>query len=398
MISLAEAQAQLLAMAPALRTVSVPLSKAVGRILCEDIIASRDQPAADLSAMDGYAISAGHNRTGPWPIIGASSAGQPFFPPFDTKSAVRIFTGAVLPRGADTVIMQENITIEHNMLHLKPNILVKKLCHVRPKAGEFSAGELLVSANTRISPAIIGLIAAAGYAEVAVSANVKVALIATGNELVKPGEVPEFGQITSTNDVMLSALLARPGVEIFDPVFATDSLEELRTAITNARAADIIITIGGASVGDHDLVRPALESLGADLSFWKVAMKPGKPVMAGQLGTQIILGLPGNPVSAYVTALLFAAPFIATCLGETQPLPPTQRATLGADLAENGSRTDHLRAWSKPTAHSSAIVLPIGLNNSAAMTALAKANCLIVRAPFAPAAKAGENVTIIKFT
>jgi molybdopterin molybdotransferase len=398
LISLPEAQAQLLAMAPALRAVSLPLSKAAGRILREDIIASRDQPAADLSAMDGYAISAQHNTSGPWPIIGASSAGQPFIGAFDTSSAVRIFTGAVLPHGADTVIMQENIFIENSILHLKPNTLFEKYRHVRPKAGEFSAGELLVSANTRISPAIIGLIAAAGYAEVAVSDDVKIALIATGNELVKPGEVPRLGQITSTNDVMLSALLARAGVAIFEPVFAADDLDALRGAITSASEADIIITIGGASVGDHDLVRPALESLGADLAFWKVAMKPGKPVMAGRLGTQIILGLPGNPVSAYVTALLFAAPLIAKCLGDPQPLPRTFSATLGADLAENGSRADHLRAWRKPNEDDPSIVLPIGMNDSAALTALAKADCLIVRAPFAPAAKAGENVTIIKLT
>jgi molybdopterin molybdotransferase len=398
LIPLAEAQAQLLAMAPALRAVSLPLSKAVGRNLSEDIVATRDQPAADLSAMDGYAISAKHNTIGPWPIIGASSAGQPFVGAFDTSSAVRIFTGAVLPKGADTVIMQENVNIKNSMLHLKPDTLVEIHRHVRPKAGEFSAGDVLVSANTRISPAIIGLIAAAGRPEVAVFADVKVALIATGNELIKPGEVPQLGQITSTNDVMLSALLARAGVELFDPVFAADDLDALCCAITNASEADIIITIGGASVGDHDLVRPALESLGADLGFWKVAMKPGKPVMAGRLGTQIIIGLPGNPVSAYVTALLFAMPLIAKCLGDPQPLPRTFSATLGADVAENGSRADHIRAWSKPSEHGPSIVLPIGMNDSAALTALAKADCLIVRSPFAPAAKAGENVTIIKLT
>ncbi len=353
----------------------------------------RDQPAADTSAMDGYAVCATDNPAGPWPIIGASTAGQPFEGTFATDSAVRIFTGAVLPPGADSVIMQEAVTSENNILRIKADTLVEMRRHVRRKSGEFSTGDTLVAANTRITPAIIGLIAAAGHAQVKVSAGVKIAIIATGDELVKPGEPTQIGQIPSTNDVMLSALLAGPGVEIFEPVHATDDLDALRNVVTNARAADIIITIGGASVGDHDLVRPALESLGATLAFWKVAMKPGKPVMAGRLGQQIIIGLPGNPVSAYVTTLLFVVPLIAKWLGDPEPMPRVHTATLGADIGENGPRTDHLRAW-----HGVTGVIPIGVNDSAAMTALAKADCLIVRAAYAPSAKAGENVAIIKLT
>ncbi len=391
MISLAEAQAQILAMAPTSRTILLPLSDACGRFLREDITATRDQPPVDISAMDGYAVSAADNPTGPWPIIGVSSAGQPFKGTFATNGAVRIFTGAVMPQGADTVIMQEDVNSENNVLLIKADKSVERRRHVRPKAGEFSAGDTLVPANTRITPAILGLIAAAGHAQVTVSNTVQIALIATGDELVKPGEPLQIWQIPSTNDVMLSALLAGPGVEIFEPAHAPDDLNALRSAITQAREADIIITIGGASVGDHDLVRPALESLGAEIGFWKVAMKPGKPVMAGRLGEQIIIGLPGNPVSAYVTALLFVIPLIAKCLGEPDPIPMVQTAILGTDLAENGPRTDHLRAW-----HRANGVVPIGLNDSAAMTALAKADCLIVRAPHAPAAKAGENVAIIK--
>jgi molybdopterin molybdotransferase len=394
MISLSEAQTRILALAHASKPVSVPLAQAMSRILLSDVIALRDQPAADLSAMDGYAICAAENQAGPWRVIGESAAGTPFTGAFTSDAAVRIFTGAVLPEGADSVIMQENVLINNNGLSINPQNVPEVEDHIRPRAGDFGRGSLILHAGTRLSAASLGLLAASGHGHVTVAKEVHIALITTGNELVAPGEPTGIGQIPSSNDVMLSALLSQPGVRVTASGIIRDDVNAIAKALRDAaETADIIITIGGASVGDHDLVRPALEACGAEIAFWKVAVKPGKPMMAGTLDGKTVIGVPGNPVSAYVTTLLFVRPLINKMLGMSDPILPTQSAQLAVALPQNGSRTDHIRAQ-----HDENGVIPVGLNDSAAIRALASANCLIVRQPHAPPAKAGDLVEIILLT
>ena len=392
MIGLEEAQARLLSLANE-RLVSiehVALIEAHGRFAAADIYARRNQPDADLSAMDGYAISASH-LAGPWTVIGESAAGNPFAGSCTPADAVRIFTGAVLPGGANTVVMQEDVARVGNVMSLLPGMTLRPGQHVRKRASDFEQDALLVSEGSGISAAQIGLIAAAGHAVVPVRAPVAVTIISTGDELVAPGEPTEIDQIPASNDVMLSALLARPGVSIRSSGIVPDRKEAIAKALEDAADADIIITIGGASVGDHDLVRPALLEAGAEIDFWKVAMKPGKPLMAGRLDHSLVLGLPGNPVSAYVTALLFAGPVLEALRGNPVPLPRRQAACLGEDLPANGSRTDFIRAqWLNGQ------VVPVGRNDSAALTALSRADCLIVRPAYASAAKAGESAEILE--
>ena len=386
MIALDEAQARLLALVPdaVMRSEIVPLAQVHGRYCLEPIIALRNQPAADLSAMDGYAMGS----DGPWRVIGESAAGQSFASSCAVGEAVRIFTGAVLPPGCDRVVMQEDVTRDGDMISTAVNPKPGK--HVRAKGGDFSTGAALAAKGDLLSPARLALIAAGGHGAVKVARPIRVALISTGSELVPPGEATRDDQIPASNDLMLAAFLDRPGVIIENRGTVPDDPAALDAALAHASAADLIITIGGASVGDHDLVRPALLAAGAEMDFWKVAIKPGKPLMAGRLGDALIIGLPGNPVSAFVTALLFARPAIAAMLGATAPLPPMGTARLASPLPANGNRTDHIRA-----VRTDAGVAPVGVNDSAALSALAIADLVIVRPPNTPALDAGAKVPVI---
>jgi molybdopterin molybdotransferase len=388
-IDLEEAQKRLLGLTTPVCVEHVPLANAAGRWAATAVHAKRTQPARDLSAMDGYAIRYA-DMPGPWQQIGESAAGGAFTGKIAAFETVRIFTGAVLPEQADTIIIQEDVTANALHIAMTGDGPAGFGAHVRHAGSDFKEGATLIDAGTLLTPGRIGLAAMGGHATVPTHRAVRVALVSTGDELVQPGDATRPDQIPSSNAVMLAALLAPLPVIVDDRGIIGDRLDALASEFSNLSQYDIVVTLGGASVGDHDLVRPALEAAGATLDFWKVAMRPGKPVMAGCLGDAIVLGLPGNPVSAFVTALLFLRPLIAHMAGAADPLPAHQSAKLGVPLPANGPRIDHLRA-----SLSGGTVSPVGTNDSAMLAALASANALIVRPPHSNAAQSGDIVQVI---
>jgi molybdopterin molybdotransferase len=390
LLPVAEAQRRLLALAPALPVESVALREASGRWAAAAITARRTQPEQPVSAMDGYAIRFA-DLPGPWEVIGESAAGRPFAGIVAAHQAIRIFTGAVLPDGTDTVLVQEEARREGNHLHLDGEGPGGKGRNVRATGLDFHADETLISAGERLTPARIALAAVAGHAALPVRRRIRIAIAATGDELRAPGEPLAPGQLPESNGTMLAAMFAGLPVEIVDLGILPDRLDVL-TAAFAAVDANILVTTGGASVGDHDLVRPALLAAGAEIDFWKIALRPGKPMMAGKLGDTIVLGLPGNPVSAFVTAQLFLLPLVAHLSGAADPLPRMRAATLGEPLPANGPRTDYLRA-----AHRGGRVVAAAIQDSSMLRTLARADCLIVRPPHAQPAQTGDSVEILPF-
>jgi molybdopterin molybdotransferase len=388
LLPVAEAQARLFALAPRVVAETVPLRQAAGRWAAEPVRAGRTQPAADLSAMDGYALRF-VDLPGPWRVAGESAAGRPFAGVIGAGEAVRIFTGAVLPEGADTVLVQEEARREGDRLHLDGEGPPHRGRNTRAKGLDFAEGDTLIAAGERLTPARIALAATAGHSALAVNRRVRVAILATGDELVAPGTPISGLDLPESNGAMLVALLAGLPVDLTDLGILPDRLDSLTHAFA-AVDADILVTTGGASVGDHDLVRPALETAGGSLDFWRIALRPGKPMMAGRLGGAVVLGLPGNPVSAFVTALLFLKPLIAAMAGAADPLPRTYAAPLGEAIPANGERTDYLRAeLVEGRAFASTI------QDSSMLRTLARAGCLIARPAHAPPAPAGTMVEIL---
>jgi molybdopterin molybdotransferase len=385
------ALAQLLAGAEPLPAQMVPLDLCAGRVLAEPLVARLTQPPFAAAAMDGYAIRWA-DLQGRWRVVGESAAGHGWAGTVRAGEAVRIFTGAPLPAGADTLVVQEEVTLTGEMAQLAGEGPGAIGAHIRAAGQDFAAGDLLIAAGTRLSPAHLGLAAAAGHAALPVVRRPRVTLIATGDELVLPGVMPGPGQITSSNPAMLMPLLRWAGADVADPGLIPDRAEALAAAIS-ASDADLILTIGGASVGTRDLVVPVLRSLGAELDFWKIALRPGKPLLAGRLGSRRVLGLPGNPVSAFVTALLFAVPLLARLAGREAALPML-RLPLATPLPANGVRRDHLRARRvhMPTG---AGAEPFARQDSALLSVLAAADLLIIREAGAAAAPAGELVDCI---
>ena len=388
MISLDAAQDQLLALAVPVACEHVTLDVADGRWIAEDLIAKRTQPARDLSAMDGYAVAL-HGTDG-WRVIGESLAGKQFAGTLSPGEAVRIFTGAVVPVGCESVIIQEDSAREGYTLRIAPEIALTAGAHIRKAGSDFSSGDVLLTAGARLDPRSIALAAMAGYAKLTVRRAVTVAILSTGDELVLPGMPTDDDQIPASNGVMIAAMMRRMGADVQNIGLIPDQLDATIAAINAASGADVIVTIGGASVGDHDLVRPALIAAGADIAFWKIAMRPGKPVMAGTLRGSVVLGLPGNPVSAYVTALLMLEPLVAKLSGDPNPRPTQVQAILGAPLPAVGARSDHIRARMIDGR-----VHPIGPNDSAMLGALTAATCLIVRPAGSDGANIDDTVNII---
>ncbi len=382
------ARARLLETATRLPGEAVPIAAANGRILAETVAARLTQPPFNAAAMDGYAIR-WSDMPGPWRVIGESAAGRGWQGTIGTGEAARIFTGAPLPHGADTIVVQEEITRADDIATLSGEGPPQQGAHIRREGQDFAISDTLAAAGERLTPARIGLLAAAGHGTLPVVRRPRVTLIATGDELVPPGATPGPDQIISSNTVMLAALFTAAGAIVSDPGIIPDRREALAAALQSADA-DLIITIGGASVGDHDLVVPVLRDLGAGIDFWKIAMRPGKPMLAGHLDGRRIIGLPGNPVSAYVCALLFVLPLLARLGGRPEGLP-MRRLPLAAPLPANGARRDHLRA--RQTADGAAE--PFSAQDSAMLGRLAAATLLIVRPPGAPAAPAGEMVDCI---
>jgi molybdopterin molybdotransferase len=388
LLPLADAQVRLFAMTPRLPIETMPLRAAAGRWAAADIVARRTQPAADLSAMDGYAIRFA-DLPGPWTVIGESAAGRPFGGVVGPGEAVRIFTGAGMPPGADTVLVQEEAARDGAALRLAGEGPAQPGRNTRRRGLDFTEGDVLVRAGDRLIPARIAVAAAGGQAALPVRRPVRVAVAATGDELVAPGTPVTGLQLPESNGAMLAAMLADLPVELVDLGILPDRLDALAAAFVGVEA-DLLVTTGGASVGDHDLVRPALEAAGATIDFWRIALRPGKPMMAGRLRDATVLGLPGNPVSAFVTATLFVRPLVAHLAGAADPLPATASVLLGEDLPANGERTDYLRA-----ALVDGRAVASAIQDSSMLLTLARSTCLIVRPPHAPAARAGESAEIL---
>lgn len=373
MISIEEAQTRIFALKAPVAVETVPLLEAAGRWAAEDVVALRTQPARDLSAMDGYAVRFA-DGAGPWRVIGESAAGKRFAGSVGAGDAVHIFTGAVVPGGADSVIIQENVARDGDAVTLTGDALSMIGQNIRRDGADFRKGTTLISKGAELHARHIALAAMAGHGTLAVRRRLQVAVVSTGDELIAPGEKCAEDQIPSSNDVMLAAMLRDMPVDLTLIHAVADNLCVLSAQFTALTDQDIIVTTGGASVGDHDLIAPALQAAGGKIDFWKIAMRPGKPVIAGTIGSAILLGLPGNPVSAYVTALLFLLPLIRHLDGASQPLPQRLSAILGADLSANGVRTDHLRA-----SFTDGVITPVGANDSAMLAALSISNTLIIR-------------------
>ncbi len=389
MITPEEAQARILGLGAPVDIESVEIAEAAGRWAARDIIANRTQPARDLSAMDGYAIRFA-DLPGPWRVIGESAAGKPFGGAISIGDAVRIFTGAAVPTGADTIIIQEDVARDGDRLSQSGEGPPRTGAHIRRAGSDFVGGDVLLSVGDALGPAALALAVMGGYGQVPAHRRIRVALLSTGDELVIPGLDAGDDRLPNSNAPMLAALLRGLPVDLVDLGIVPDERAALAAAFAKGSDCDILVTSGGASVGDHDLVRPVLLDLGATLDFWKVAMRPGKPVMAGKLGKMLVIGLPGNPVSAFVTALLFAKPAAAALAGASAPFPGSIPMRLAAPIAANGNRTDHLRARLTKDG-----VLPVGPNDSSAMGGLAAADCLIVRPPNAPPLAIGDDVAVL---
>jgi molybdopterin molybdotransferase len=398
LISVADALDHVLAHAAALPPETVPLNDALGRVLAADLNALRTQPPADMSAMDGYAVRASDVATAPVElrVIGEVAAGRPFTRMVGAGEAARIFTGGVMPAGADTVVVQEITKRDGDAVIVsKP---VSKGRHIRRQGLDFRRGDALFTAGHRLSARDLALVAGMNHPLVPAHRRPKVALFATGDELMPPGVEPGPGQIVYSNGFALAALARQEGAAVVDLGLVKDELEPTVAAVRAARdcAADILVTTGGASVGEYDLVPKALAAEGMALSFWKVAMRPGRPLMHGRLGGMQVLGLPGNPVSAYVCAFLFLVPLIRRLSGRIDLVMPTESALLGSDLPENDERADYLRATLRESTDDP-IATPFPVQDSSMTAPLAKADCLIIREPYAPAVCAGSRCVIVKF-
>ncbi len=392
LIPVAEAQARMLALRGPLPEETVPLLDALGRYAAQDILARRTQPALDLSAMDGYAIRFAE-RPGPWTVVGESAAGGGLDHALQPGEAARIFTGAPVPPGADTILIQEEATRDGDRLSMTGEGPPATGAHVRPAGGDFREGSLLLAQGSSIGAAAIALAASGGHGTLPVRRRPRVGLLSTGNELVPAGEPTPGALLPASNGPMLAALLGRSACTVTDHGIVRDDLDAIAAAFARmAGESDIILTTGGASVGDHDLVLPALQQAGAVIDFWRVRMKPGKPVMIGTLGEAIVLGLPGNPVSAFVTATLFARPLIAHLLGATHPVPMPMPARLTAPLPATGNRAEYVRArWTNGG------VEPLSGQDSAGLAALVQAELLIVREAEAGGLPAGAEVEVLPF-
>jgi molybdopterin molybdotransferase len=376
----------------------VALDQAYHRVLARDVAALRTQPPQPMSAMDGYAVRAADAARvqARLKVVGEVAAGRPFDRALGAGEAARIFTGGVIPDGADAVVIQEDTVADGNTVTVTEAAIAGR--HIRPAGVDFREGMVLLKAGRRLSDRDLSLAASMNHPELPVRRRPRVALLATGDELVMPGHHPGPGQIVYSNGYALRALARAEGAETIDLGIAADTIAATTAGIRRAReaAADILITTGGASVGDHDLVKQSLDAEGVEMAFWKIAMRPGKPMMHGRLGPMRVIGLPGNPVSSYVCSLLFLVPLIRRLLGLTMLHAPRETALLGRDLKQNDIREDYLRARLEQLDDGTLVATPVTQQDSSLLGNLALAQALVIRPAFAPAAAAGSPCEILR--
>jgi molybdopterin molybdotransferase len=394
MISVADALAKILAGLHPTPAEVAPLAEAWGRVGATPVLARLQQPPADVSAMDGFALRAEDGTLGArLRVVGSAPAGHPWAGTLGPGEAVRIFTGSFVPAGADAVLLQEDATDADGSVTV--NEAVARHRHIRPGGQDFRSGDVLVPAGKRLTVRDIGLAASGNHPWLAVHRRPRVAILATGDEIALPGEPIPPGGIVSSNAHALAAFVRARGGEPMVLPIAVDDLQAIAAGADAARGADLLVTTGGASVGAHDLVQAGLAARGLELDFWKIAMRPGKPLMFGRMGDLPVLGLPGNPVSALVCAVLFLLPALARLSGLPGDPPPRVRAVLGAPLPANDRRADHLRAR-LTEADGVLVATAFERQDSALMRLLATADALILRAPHAPSAAAGDPIEVIR--
>lgn len=402
LIPVTEARARILAALVPTATEPAQLAQAAGRVLAENVVARRTQPPADLSAMDGYAVRAVDVESVParLRVVGEAPAGGAYKGVLGEGEAVRIFTGAAVPQGADTIVIQEDMDVIQEDMERYGDIVIARESsvsgrHIRPAGLDFAEGATGLLAGRPLSPADIALAAAMNVPTLSVRKRPQIAFFSTGDELVRPGAAIGPNQIVSANNDGLAALIAAAGGIPLDLGIAPDSSEAIRATAREAAGADMLVTLGGASVGDHDLVQSALAKDGLDTDFWRIAMRPGKPLMFGRYGRVPMLGLPGNPVSALVCAVLFLVPAISKLQGSDVTTPRTTLARLGRSLPENDRREDYLRARLDHVPGDLPVATPFEKQDSSMLSLLSAADGLLVRPAGAPAAEAGQIVEIL---
>jgi molybdopterin molybdotransferase len=397
LISVEEALARVLDGVTTLPSEEVAIGKAHGRTLATPLASRRTQPPFDVSSMDGYAVR-GSDLAGAGAHlkqVGVSAAGRPFGGKIKSGETVRIFTGAVMPDGADTVVPQEDAKVEGDAVTLPA---AKPGAYVRKRGLDFTEGKTMLEAGRRLTARDIGLAATMDYARVSVARRPRVAIIATGDELVPPGAGTAHDRIVASNPISLAALLGRESAIVSDLGIVPDKLDATAAAIRRAReTTDVLITLGGASVGDHDLIAPALKAENIALAFHRVALRPGRPLLLALAGNLRVLGLPGNPVSSFVCALLFVVPLLRKLQGRSDVVPKPEPATLGVDLPANDHRQDYLRARIERRPDGRLVATPHDRQDSSMQAVLVGSDGLLVRAADAPAAKAGSPCQVLIF-
>ena len=396
MITVAEARARIVAAFEPLAPEQVALADALGRVLAEDVRSRRRQPPVAVSAMDGYAVRSADVVTLPaeLKVIGSIPAGSAYDGVVAPGQAVRIFTGAPVPDGADAIVIQENTVAADGIVRVVDGTAPPGR-YVRPAGLDFDAGEVLLESGRALTARDLGLAAAMNVPWLKVRRKPRIALLATGDEVVMPGDPIGRHQIVSSNGLSLAGFVRAWGGEPIDLGIALDEEDSLRAMSRGAKGADLLVTTGGASVGDHDLVQKVLGKEGLEVDFWKIAMRPGKPLIFGRMGATALLGLPGNPVSAMVCATIYLGPAMRRMLGVAEKVQPDATAALAVALPENDEREDYLRATLSYRTDGRLEARPFQTQDSSMFSRMAHADCLIVRPPHAPAAPAGATVTII---
>lgn len=395
MISVEEARGRILAALRPTPAEVVALASAWNRVTAAPVVARLTQPPADVSAMDGYALRAVDgtlhaNLT----VTGAAPAGHPFEGSVGPGQAVRLFTGSVVPAGADAILLQEDATRDGDAVRVNEAVAAGR--HIRRAGQDFAAGDKVIPAGRRMTARDVGLAAAANHPWLSVHRRPRVAILATGDEIAMPGEPIPPGGIVSSNSHALAALVRAGGGEPVVLPIARDEHAAIAAVADQVVGMDMLVTTGGASVGDHDLVIAALQARGMTLDFWQIAMRPGKPLLFGRLGATPVLGLPGNPVSAMVCAILFLLPALSRLSGLPAAPPPVSTARLGSPVKPNDRRADHLRATVAGGPNGQFVVTPFAVQDSAMLRRLARADALILRAPHAPALPEGAEVEVIR--